>query len=294
MRNKRVYYVIITTILIIFPILNSVNAVAEGADYIGIKKNDEFIWNIKYDEEVDKQMGHDMGINTTTFSWDEDYKSIKAVITWIGEETTFGGEKGIKFKWNQYKSKKSEPIYEEKDWKSDHKGREGIILKYVEGDKDILYFYESCAIYGALFVANNVDWKEVMHELNDDLQKGHYGSASYRRSLFYPIILDEGMSITFDGEGHLGKRFISIHYTKDGFLKSFKLSYVNDDDLDDVISISLQNSIWIEYWLHIICMIVAIGAIVITVIYFKLVRKKRPTLKEKPEMDEPIENSTVN
>ena len=133
-----------------------------------------------------------------------------------------------------------------------------------------------------------------MYELNDDLREYDLGHASYRKSPFYPVILDESMLIQLTGKGDLGDRWIFVKYTEDGILKLFEFDYENGDDLDEVISISLQNSILIEYWLYIIFMILAIGAIVITVIYFKLVRKKRLFLKKKSEMDEPIENSTVN
>ena len=67
MKTKRLYYAYLIGILIILPIVNSVSVIAQGADYIGIDENDEFIWNLTYDEDQDEELGDDLGYNTTYF-----------------------------------------------------------------------------------------------------------------------------------------------------------------------------------------------------------------------------------
>ncbi|GAG85206.1 unnamed protein product [marine sediment metagenome] len=77
MNTKQKYYVLLAIVLIIFPIMNSVSVVAQGANYVGFNKNDSYMWDVTYDEDRDKDMGDDWGINTTYFNIDDDVKAIK-------------------------------------------------------------------------------------------------------------------------------------------------------------------------------------------------------------------------
>jgi len=261
MNTKQKYYVLLAVVLIIFPIMNSVSVVAQGADYVGINKNDSYMWDLTYDEDIDKDMGDDYGTNTTYFNIDDDVKAIKQVITWIGEEDTFGSDEGVKYKRNKYDSKKSGDVFGQGyNWKIEDKGGEFVILNYDSGDKSVINYYGMCAMWGAFFTANNVDWDEVVEELDDDLGSSNW--ASYRGNLITIGIQSTHYDI-----------YIETEYTDDGILKYYRFRY----DHEDIIKLELVNAFWIQYWVFVVIGIIALSAVIVVVIYFTAIR----TSKEK-------------
>ncbi len=278
-KTKRIFYVYLITILIIFPIVISVSAVAQSAYYIGSNENDEYIWDLTYDEELDKKMGDEMAIDRSVFDVDDDVKAWKHIITKIGNEKSYEGDKGVKYKLNKYNSEHAGgPDGDKYDWKLDEEGEEYIILKYEPDDPSILNHYVDCALFGAFYVATNVDWKEVLEELND-YEGGEYEATYNEYENSIKITIYEDYLILDDQKYEVGTIDVWCDYTNNGILEFYEFEWK-----DTIIKLELRgsrDSFWINYWLWVIIGIIALAAVIIVIIYIYVIKGKRPILKKR-------------
>lgn len=282
MKTKQKYYTLLVVVLFILPILNSISVVAQGADYIGIHENDSYIWDITYDEDMDKDLGDDTGINTTLFDFNDDTKALKHVITWVGEENKFSGDEGVNYKTNKYDSKKpGNVIGQGYNWKLEDSGEEFVILKYDSYDNSVLNHYQMCAMWGVFFTANDVDWAEVVKELNDDLG-GSKDWATYSESRIR-IHIHEADYDYQEHEYKIKEIDINSEYTNEGVLEYYKFEY----DGETIITLQLVNAFWVQYWVFVIIGIIALGAIIVVVLYFTAIRKSKVIEKVPPSAQAP-------
>ncbi|TFG07292.1 MAG: zinc ribbon domain-containing protein [Promethearchaeota archaeon] len=289
MKLRDKYYFYLVLILFISPLLHCVAVVAQKANYVGLEKNEEFIWDLKYDEEADLEFGNDIGFNTTIFNLNEDVKAWKQIITGIGNEDSYGGDKGVKYHVNQYKSKKrGGENGEDYEWKMDVEDKQYIMTKYQPDNKHIRDYYVDCAIFGALHVATNVDWRKLMKELQEDF--GREGEAKYNKeanSIFIHIwedykILDEQRWETTDV-------FIECDYSENGILESY---YFTHED-DTILSLSLRKSIWENYWFWSYLMIVICSCIVGLFLFYYVIKKKLLPFQKKKDLVSPTQEKIV-
>ena len=283
MKIKHSYFGFFISILVIFPVVNSVAVVAHDVNYVGFDKNDVYIWDIRYEEEEDLKMGMKMGINRTVFDIDDNIKAWKHVITWMGEEDVYRGNKGVKYKVNQYKSEsRGGKDGEGYDWKKDDEGKEYTIIKYQPDNLHVRNYYINSAIFGYLYVATNVEWGNLMKELSEDL--GAPVAAEYNeRENSIKITIWEDYYILDEQKYETERLDITCDYTNDGILEY----YILKNEGDTVLSLTLRKSFWEENWLRIsetlqnnILLVITFISIIIVLLFFFVTRGKRPIYKK--------------
>lgn len=154
-------------------------------------------------------------------------------------------------------------------------GEEFVILKYDSDDNSVLNHYGMCAMWGAFFTANNVNWDEVAEELEDDLG-GSRDWATYSESDNRIRIHIHSSYIVYGTYDYKVEDIdIIAEYSNDGVLVAYGFSY----DKETIISIHLVNAFWIQYQVFVVIGIIALGAVIVVIIYFTAIRT--PKVKDK-------------
>ena len=281
MKDRKILFLITIGILFIFPLVNFVSAVAQE-DYVGIDEDDIFVWTLTYDEDAIDEMSVDMGLNISYFDVDEDIEGVKIVVLNIDDEDEYGGDDGVEIEYNYYETEDLSADI----WELEDKNEKDIIYKYDSDDNDIISYYQYSSYVGVYFVANDVDWDEVVDAWEDDLGDDVSVSNNDPDGSLSIHIYEDFISIA-NKTYRIHDIYISCRYSGDGVLEYFSYEYYSDT----LVLAELENRFFQDYGIILIIVLIALGGVIVAIVSIIMVTKKKKKGKEKVEKIEKVEVS---
>ncbi len=264
MKLSKKLNVLLLVLIFLLPLINFV-AASKTPGYVGINKDDTYVWLIHVNSKPLEGFYEDLGLsedaveNLTEFIDDmEDIEAIRYTIIDFEKEDEYGHFDGVEVSYDYYESKN----YVGNKWKLKEQDEETIIFQY---DEDI--YEELVDIFAGIdvaFVAINVDWKGLAKETKDNWDDNFDGDADYK------VVQEEnGLSTEFE----LDDDDVDIHesitlYTSTGVLKYYEWKY--DGKL--IIEMNLEMSFFTEYWF--VLLVLAAVAVVIVVVVIVISGRK--------------------
>lgn len=246
MKKLKKFYILLIWALFLLSLVGFAIA-EEKKDYVGINKSDEYVWLVDFNETIYDDMEKKTDFRFD-IKFDKDAEAGKIKINYIKEEQEYYYGNGVEIEYiNYYTENRSE-----EDWEQGKKFKKIIIYSY---DKDnTLDIYKEKVFDGALFVSKNVDWDELIKEIDNDLENG---KAEYKNNEIYIKLFFERIEI-------------KSRYNSDGVNEFFEIKY----DGDRVFKLELEYTFFHEY-LMITAIILIIALIPLAILIFNIIKKRR-------------------
>ena len=284
MKDRKIFYLV--SILFIFPFVNFVSAVAQE-DYVGFDEEDTFVWTMTYDEDAVDEMSLDMGLNISYLDVDEDIEGVKIAMLSIDDEDEHGGDDGVEIEYNYYETEDLSADI----WELEDESEKGIIYKYDSDNDDIISYYQYCSYAGVYFVANDVDWDEVVDAWEDDLGDEVSVSNNDPDGSLSIHIYEDFISIS-NRTYRIHDIYITCRYNSDGVLEYFSYRYYSDT----LILAELENRFFQDYGIFLMIGLIALGGVIVAIVSIIMVTKKKKSGKvkvEKVEVSEEVKQEVV-
>ncbi len=286
MKDRKIFYLVSVSILFIFPFVNFVGAVAQE-DYVGFDEEDTFVWTITYDEDAVDEMSLDMGLNISYLDVDEDIEGVKIAMLSIDDEDEHGGDDGVEIEYNYYETEDLSADI----WELEDESEKGIIYKYDSDDDGIISYYQYCSYAGVYFVANDVDWDEVVDAWEDDLGNEVSVSNNNPDGSLSIHIYEDFISIA-NKTYRIHDIYITCRYNGDGVLEYFSYEYYSDT----LVLAELETRFFQDYGIFLIIGLIALGGVIVAIVSIIMVTKKKKSGKvkvEKVEVSEEVKQEVV-
>ena len=286
MKDRKIFYLVSVSILFIFPFVNFVGAVAQE-DYVGFDEEDTFVWTITYDEDAVDEMSLDMGLNISYLDVDEDIEGVKIAMLSIDDEDEHGGDDGVEIEYNYYETEDLSADI----WELEDKNEKDIIYKYDSDDNDIISYYQYSSYVGVYFVANDVDWDEVVDAWEDDLGDDVSVSNNDPDGSLSIHIYEDFISIA-NKTYRIHDIYITCRYNGDGVLEYFSYEYYSDT----LVLAELETRFFQDYGIFLIIGLIALGGVIVAIVSIIMVTKKKKSGKvkvEKVEVSEEVKQEVV-
>ena len=264
MKLSKKLNVLLLVLLFLFPLINFV-AASKTPGYVGINKDDTYVWLIQANSKPLEGYYEDLGASEDVaedlaehIDDMEDIEAIRYTITDFEEEEEFSHFDGVEVSYDYYESKN----YVGNKWKLKEQDEETILFQY---DEDL--YEELVSILSGIsvrFVATNVDWKGVAKETEDKWDDNYDGDADYNVNQE-----ENGLSTEFEVDDDDVDEHESISlYTSDGVLKFYEWKYNGKM----ILEMNLEMSFFAEYWF--ILLVLGVVAVVIIVVVIVISGRK--------------------
>ena len=264
MKLSKKLNVLLLVLLFLFPLINFV-AASKTPGYVGINKNDTYVWLIQAnsrpleDYYEDLGLSEDLAEDLAEYINDlEDIEAFRYIIKDFEEEEEIGHFDAVEVSYEYYESKN----YVGNKWKLKEQDEETIIYQYHEDIYEDLV--SPLGGISAIFIATNVDWYYVVKETKDEWEHDYDDDADYKVVQEENGLLTEFELDDDDVEKHESKTL----YTSNGVLEYYEWRY--NDKL--IIEMNLEMSFFSEYWF--ILLVLAIVAVVIVVVLIVIQGRK--------------------
>ncbi|MBD3254755.1 MAG: zinc-ribbon domain-containing protein [Candidatus Lokiarchaeota archaeon] len=275
MRKKKTILLIAFIIVITLALINNVSATP---GYVGVNEQENYVWIIDFDEDVYNKYISDFPNDTSVPNYDDDLEAIQVSIEQLSAEQdvsvynmneSIGSYRAVKAICYFFTSEDRE----NNDWELDSRKLELFIFKYDEDVYDLILFY------GSLFIANNVDWNEIVSIMDEDLEdEGIDGDVQ---------AIPGGIKVSMEMDN--GKEIeIVSKYSPEGILESFDFTYDEETLFSYELEFNLlSNSL---FWIIVITIII-IGIITALIILLHRQKKKREAFVESEDKQEDLEKA---
>jgi len=264
MKLSKKLNVLLLVLLFLFPLINFV-AASKTPGYVGINKNDTYVWLIQAnsrpleDYYEDLGLSEDLAEDLAEYIDDlEDIEAFRYIIKDFEEEEEFGHFDGVEVSYEYYESKN----YVGNKWKLKEQDEETIIYQYHEDIYEDLV--SPLGGISAIFIATNVDWYYVVKETKDEWEHDYDDDADYK------VVQEEnGLLTEFElDDDDVDKHESITFYTRAGVLEYYEWKY----DGKTIIEMNLEMSFFTEYWF--ILLVLAVVAVVIIVVVIVIQGRK--------------------
>jgi len=261
MKLSKKLNVLLLVSIFLLPLINFA-AASKTPGYVGINKDDTYVWLIKMNSKPLEGFYEDLGYSEedaedlAEFIDDmEDIEAIRYTITDFEEEDEYGDFDAVEVSYEYYESKN----YVGNKWKLKEQDEETRIFQYDEDIYKQLVFNSSGI--SVAFVATNVNWYYVAKETKNDWEDDYDDDADYK------VIEEEnGLSTEFEWDDDDVDKHESITlYTSTGVLKYYEWKY----DGKVIIEMNLEMSFFSEYWFALL--VLAVAAVVLVVVMVVIV-----------------------
>ncbi len=268
MKLSKKLNVLLLVLLFLFPLINFV-AASKTPGYVGINKDDTYVWLLKANSKPLEGYYEDLGFPEDVaedlaehVDDMEDIEAIRYTITEFEEEDEYGHFDGVEVSYEYYESKN----YIGNKWKLKEQDEETIIFQY---DEDLYEeLVSNISGISAVFVATNVNWYYVAKETKNEWEDDYDDDADYKVSEE-----ENGLSTEFEWDDDDVDKHESITlYTSTGVLEYYEWKY----DGKMIIEMNLEMSFFTEYWFVVLAL--AVAAVVLVVVMVVIVMHGRKNM----------------
>ena len=270
MKLSKKLNVSLLVLLFLLPLINFA-AASKTPGYVGINKDDTYVWLIQVNSKPLEGYYEDLGLSEDAAERQaediddmEDIEAIRYTIRDFEEEDEYGHFDGVEVSYDYYESQN----YAGNKWKLKEQDEETIIFQYDEDIyKELVSTFSGIGLL-VVFVATNVNWYYVAKETKNDWEDDYDDDADYK------VIEEEnGLSTEFEWDDDDVDKHESITlYTSTGVLEYYEWKY----DGKVIIEMNLEMSFFSEYWF--VLLVLAVAAVVLVVVIFVIVMHGRKNM----------------